>query len=72
MTYWSAPFDLRKTAEYLEMGFQIVTCPVCGEETLDSHWVCRKCKWEYDGTVSENEYSACNRMTVAEYRKYNL
>lgn len=68
----SSPFDLRATQEYREMGFKIVTCPVCKKETLDSHWICGHCGWEYDGTAEENAYSSCNKITVADYRKNNL
>ena len=28
--------------------FRIVTCPVCGYPTLDMHWICEHCGWEYD------------------------
>lgn len=72
MSQLSAPFDLRKTQESLELGFQIVNCPVCGQETLDSHWICHHCGWEYDGIADENTYSSCNKATVADYRKNNL
>lgn len=68
----STPFDLRATQEYREMGFQIVNCPVCGKETLDDYFICPNCGWEYDGTTSENEYSSCNKATIADYRKNNL
>ena len=67
----STSFDLRTTREYLELGYKIVKCPVCGKETLDSYWICRNCGWEYDGITEENEYSSCNKATVAEYRKNN-
>ena len=72
MTQQSTPFDLRTTREYRELGFKIVNCPVCGKETLDSHWICQHCGWEYEGTIKETEYSASNKATVAEYRKNNL
>ena len=69
MTEFSAPIDLRNTEEYLEYGFKIVLCPVCGRETLDSYWICHHCGWEYDGTTDENEYSSCNKASIADYRK---
>lgn len=62
-------FDLRSTPEYRELGYQIVKCPVCGEETLDHYFICPTCGWEYDGTTEENEYSSCNRTTIAAHRK---
>lgn len=65
----SSPFDLQATREYRELGFQLVPCPVCGSQTLDHHWICRSCGWEYDSTTGETEYSACNKATVADYRK---
>ena len=65
----SISFDLRATREHLELGYKIVNCPVCGKETLDSHWICGHCGWEYDGITEENEYSSCNKATVADYRK---
>lgn len=68
MTLQSIPYDLRDTPEYREFGFRIVRCPVCGEETLDSHFICRKCGWEYDGTAEETQYSSCNKTTIASYR----
>ena len=67
----STSFDLRATREHLELGYKIVKCPVCGKETLDSRWICGRCGWEYDGITEENEYSSCNKATVAQYRKNN-
>ena len=52
--------NLRETVEYKEHGFKIVTCPVCGKETLDSHFICPHCEWEYDGTTHELEISSAN------------
>lgn len=72
MSQASTPFDPRKTQEYLELGYKIVTCPVCGKETLDDYFICPICGWEYDGTTEENVYSSCNKATIAEHRKGNL
>lgn len=69
MAQRSNSVNLRSTREYLEFGFQIVKCPVCGSDTLESHWICETCGWEYDGTTEENEYSFCNEATIAAYRK---
>lgn len=69
MTQPSTSFDLRATREYREWGYTIVKCPVCGWETLDNHWICENCGWEYDGTTEEHAYSACNKATLAQYRK---
>ena len=38
--------DLKENDELKKYGFQVVNCPVCGRETLDSHWVCDYCGWE--------------------------
>lgn len=59
--------DLRETDEFKEYGFQVVNCPVCGRETLDSYWVCDYCGWEYDGTLDENSYSSLNKTTIRKY-----
>lgn len=60
--------DLKETDEFKEYGFQVVNCPVCGRETLDSNWVCDYCGWEYDGTLDEDSYSSANKATIREYR----
>lgn len=60
--------DLWSTQEYQELGYRIVICPVCGNETLDSYWICQYCGWEYDDTTDENIYSSCNKATIAEYK----
>lgn len=60
--------DLRETDEFKEYGFQVVNCPVCGRETLDSYWVCDYCGWEYDGIWDEDSYSSANKATIREYR----
>lgn len=45
-----------------------ISCPVCGAKTLDNHWVCPVCLWEYDG-FPEDHYSAANGTTLAAYRE---
>lgn len=72
MTQPSTSFDPRTTREYRELGFQIINCPVCGKETLNDHFICPNCGWEYDGITEGNQYSSCNRATVADYRNHNL
>ena len=72
MTQPATPLDLHRMQEFLELGYKIVNCPVCGKETLDDYFICPTCGWEYDGTVEENEYSSCNKATIADYRKENL
>ncbi len=60
--------EIRETKEYQELGYAVVTCPVCGRETLDSYWICEHCGWEYDGTTEETLFSAANGTTIREYR----
>ena len=63
-------FDIKETIEYKEKGFNLVTCPVCKNETLDNHYVCPHCNWEYDGIEDEYTPSSVNcRLTVNEYRE---
>lgn len=60
--------DPRDTAEYREDRFPIVTCPICGSETLGMNWTCPRCGWEQDGTEEDSEFSGANGMTVEVYR----
>ena len=55
---------------YARIG--IPHCPVCGKETLNDHFICPNCGWEYDGITEETKFSSRNRATVADYRKGNL
>lgn len=61
--------ELKKTEEFQKYGYTIVKCPICGEPTLDSFWICDNCNWEFDGAVLPEHYSSANHCTVAEYRK---
>lgn len=61
--------NLRETVEFRELGSSIVTCPICKHETLDSHWICETCGWEYDGIFDEAGYSSCNHSTVKDYKE---
>ena len=61
--------ELKKTEEFQKYGYTIVKCPVCGEPTLDSFWICDNCNWEFDGAVLPEHYSSANHCTVAEYRR---
>ena len=63
--------DIRKTREFLEFGFNVVICPVCGKETLDNHFICPHCGWEYDGIEDLNIPSSVNRCeTINQYRTH--
>lgn len=44
-------------------------CPVYGQVTLDSFWICDNCNWEYDDTIDENEYSDANRGSIRDYKE---
>lgn len=60
--------NLKDTVEYKEFGFNIVKCPVCGQDTLDNHYVCDNCGWEYDNIYDEDNYSSANSCSIQEYR----
>lgn len=61
--------DPRDAIEYQEDQFPIVTCPICGDETLGMGWVCPRCGWEQDGIEEDSDFSGANGMTVEVYRK---
>lgn len=62
--------NLRETVEYKEFGYSVITCPVCGKETLNNHYICPHCGWEYDDITDENMYSTANTATIREYKEY--
>lgn len=61
--------NIRDTDEFKEYGYKIVTCPVCGCETLDHYWICENCGWEYDYVTDGDGFSNANGMTLKEYRQ---
>lgn len=61
--------NLRETVEYKEFGYSVITCPVCGKETLNNHYICPHCGWEYDGITDEDMYSPANTTTIKEYKE---
>lgn len=61
--------NLRETVEYKEFGYSVITCPVCGKETLNNHYICPHCGWEYDGITDKDTYSPANTTTIKEYKK---
>ena len=61
--------NLRETVEYKEFGYSVITCPVCGKETLNNHYICPHCGWEYDCIADEDMYSPANTTTIKEYKK---
>ena len=54
--------NIRESKEYLEFGYKIVRCPVCRNETLDNHFICPTCGWEYDGI--ESGWSDANDILI--------
>ena len=60
--------NLKETKEYLEFGYKIVSCPCCGNDTLDNHFICPCCSWEYDGIVDDDTFSRSNGSTIRDYR----
>ena len=61
--------DLRDKYGVNKNLYKEVICPVCGQVTLDSFWVCENCNWEYDDTIDENEYSDANRGSIRDYKE---
>ena len=61
--------NLRETVEYKEFGYSVITCPVCGKETLNNHYICPHCGWEYDGIIDEDMYCPANTTTIREYKE---
>ena len=62
--------NIRESKEYLEFGYKIVRCPICRHETLDNHFICPTCNWEYDESVVDNDsfYSESNGYSINEYK----
>lgn len=61
--------DLRDKLGVNKNIYNEVICPVCGQVTLDSYWICDNCNWEYDDTTDENEYSCVNHGTIRSYKE---
>ena len=61
--------DLRDKYGVNKNLYNEVVCPVCGQVTLDSFWVCENCNCEYDDTINENEYSDANRGSIRDYKE---
>ena len=61
--------DLRDKYDVNKNLYKEVICPVCGQVTLDSFWICENCNWEYDDTIDENEYSAANQGSIRDYKE---
>ena len=53
----------------LDLGRQIIACPICGNETFDDWFICPHCRWEAEPLRTPDEYSPANKSTIEEYRK---
>ncbi len=60
--------DLPDVGEYVDDIYKVILCPVCGNKTLDSYFICQHCDWEYDA-IPEDHYSSTNHATLREYRQ---
>ena len=63
----SASWEKLDVGVQVDEIFTVVSCPVCGAKTLDNHYICVRCLWEYDGSL-ETEYSSANKMTLEKYK----
>jgi hypothetical protein len=72
MTTHTKLFEIIGEEEYqmcLDLGRQIISCPICGNETFNDWFICPHCNWEAEPLKFEDEYSPANKSTVAEYRR---
>lgn len=60
--------DAPAVPDGFEADYRIIPCPVCGSQTLDNHWICPVCGWEYDG-LPEDHHSAANGASLRDYRR---
>ena len=62
--------DLRDKYGLNKNLYSEVICPVCGQITLDTYWICENCFWECDDpNISDSEESGPNGCTVLEYKE---
>lgn len=65
--------SLKETPEYKSGRYDIVKCPICGHTTLDNHFICYRCQWEYDDSlVDDVDYSFCNHSSIKDYKKSKI
>ena len=58
--------------EYLDNGYNITKCPVCGNEAFDNWAICPHCWWEYDELMYKG-YSCANHSYLWWYKlKYKI
>ena len=60
---------LEKLSDIEKGIYTRVICPICKNETYDMYWICPVCGWEYDGAISDSDYSSANKTTVLSYRE---
>ena len=61
--------DSSVVEEHVKMGYKLISCPVCKNETFDDYFICPHCGWEYDGIEDLNIPSSVNRCeTINQYR----
>ena len=53
----------------IDLGRQIINCPICGNETFNDWFICPYCNWQAEILHLEDEYSPANKSTIEEYRK---
>ena len=56
----------------IELGRQIIQCPICGNDTFNDWFICPHCSWQAEILRFEDEYSPANKSTIEEYRKKYL
>jgi mRNA interferase MazF len=56
----------------IDLGRQIINCPICGNETFNDWFICPYCNWQAEILHFEDEYSPANKSTIEEYRKKYL
>ena len=63
--------NIENSKEEKIFSYKVIMCPCCGSKTLDNFYICRFCRWEYDGIRDKNRYSSCNSSSILNYRKTN-
>ena len=53
----------------IDLGRQIIQCPICGNDTFNDWFICPHCNWQAEILHFEDEYSPANKSTIEEYRK---
>ena len=64
----SIDIELLPVGAMVDFDFKVILCPVCACKTLDNHYICSNCNWEYDG-FPDDHFSAANGATLKDYRE---